>query len=59
MVQKPLGASGSLRQRKIRRATLRDIMQDSWPNIYSKGRNLFSCIEERFSLGYYDINSSF
>ena len=31
MMQKPLGASGSLRQRKNHRATLKDIKQDSWP----------------------------
>ena len=51
MVQKSLGVSGSLRQRKTHRATLRDIKHGSWPKSYSKGRNrlhedLFSYIKE-------------
>ena len=38
MVQKPLGASGSLRQRKTRRETLKDIKQDSWTKGSLKGK---------------------
>ena len=40
MVQNLLGASGSLRQRKTHKATLKDIKQDSWPKGSLKGKEL-------------------
>ena len=39
MVQKLLGASGSLRQKKTHRVTLKDIKQDSLPKGSLKGKD--------------------
>ena len=38
MVQKLLGVSGSLRQRKNHKVTLKDIKQDLWPKGLLKGK---------------------
>ena len=64
MVQKPLGASGPLRQRKTHRATLKDIKQASWLKGSLKGeesttRRPFLLYQEKILVGYYGLNSSF